>query len=209
MIKDIKNVFEKDPAARSVLEVLLCYPGLHALWAHRLSNWFWRHKLKFFGRLNSHLARFVTQIEIHPGATIGRRFFIDHGCGVVIGETSVIGDDVLIYKGVVLGGTSLSKDKRHPTLEDGVVVGTNAVVLGDITIGQNSRIGAGSVVVKSVPAESTVVGVPGRVMEEKQHTDLLDHGQLPDPLVAALKAYNETIAVLEKRLTELEKKTNR
>jgi len=205
MINDIKNVFKKDPAARSVLEVLLCYPGLHALWAHRFSNWLWRHNLKFFGRLNSHLARFFTQIEIHPGATIGQRFFIDHGCGVVIGETTVIKNDVLIYKGVVLGGTSLSKGKRHPTLEDGVVVGTNAVVLGDIIIGQNARIGAGSVVVKSVPAESSVVGVPGRVVEKKHHTDILDHGQLPDPLVAALKIYSEALEELEKRISDLEK----
>jgi serine O-acetyltransferase len=205
MIKDIKNTFKKDPAARSVFEVLLCYPGLHALWAHRFSNWLWRHNLKFFGRLNSHIARFITQIEIHPGAVIGQRFFIDHGCGVVIGETSIIGDDVLLYKGAVLGGTSLSKGKRHPTLEDGVVVGTNAVILGDITIGRNSRVGAGSVVVRSVPAESTVVGIPGRIAEKEHRTDQLDHGQLPDPLVVALKVYSETIEMLEKRLEKLEK----
>jgi len=205
MIKDIKNVFKNDPAARSVFEVLFCYPGLHALWAHRFSNWMWRHHLKFFGRLNSHIARFFTQIEIHPGANIGERFFIDHGSGVVIGGTAVIGDDVLIYQGVVLGGTSSNKGKRHPTIGNGVVIGAGAIILGDILIGEGSRIGAGSVVVKDVPPSSTVVGVPGRVVGQKKENEAnLEHGQLPDPFMATIVAYNKKIAILEERLTILE-----
>src|SRR5208283_432120 len=147
MREDIRNVFAKDPAARSVAEVLFCYPGLHALWFYRVSNWLWRHKLHFWARWLSHIGRFFTGIEIHPGATIGRRFFIDHGMGVVIGETTVIGDDVLLYQGVTLGGTGNEKGKRHPTLGNGVVVGTGAKVLGNIRIGDHVKIGAGSVVV--------------------------------------------------------------
>ena len=143
--EDIETVFEKDPAARSTLEVLLCYPGLHALWAHRVANFFWRHKLRLLARLTSHISRFITNIEIHPGATIGRRFFIDHGSGVVIGETSEIGDDVLLYQGVVLGGTTLEKKKRHPTLGNGVGMGAGSIALGPITIGDSSRVGASSV----------------------------------------------------------------
>src|SRR6266702_2376814 len=141
MKEDIRSIFDRDPAARSVLEVLFCYPGLHALWIHRIAHWFWGHHFYFIGRFISHLARFITGIEIHPGATIGRRFFIDHGMGVVIGETAEIGDDVLIYQGVTLGGTGNEKGKRHPTIGDRVVIGTGAKVLGSITIGSNVKIG--------------------------------------------------------------------
>src|SRR5512147_916620 len=150
--EDIASVFARDPAARNTFEVLTCYPGLHARIFHRLTNTLWRAKFKWLARFISHFARWVTGIEIHPGATIGRRFFIDHGMGVVIGETAEIGDDVLMYKGAVLGGTTLNKGKRHPTIGNGVVIGTNAVVLGAITVGHNARIGSGAVVIKPVPA---------------------------------------------------------
>ncbi len=205
--EDIKNVFAKDPAARGVFEVIFCYPGLHALWGYRVFHWFWKIKWHFLARWLSHVTRFLTGIEIHPGATIGKRFFIDHGMGVVIGETSMIGDDVLIYKGVVLGGTSLSKGKRHPTLENNVVIGTNASVLGNITLGEGARVGAGSVVVKSVPPGSTVVGIPGRVVEEhkpKIVTDL-EHGRLPDPVAEAVRYILAEQAKIEKRCEFLEK----
>ncbi|PVV83765.1 serine O-acetyltransferase [Dehalogenimonas alkenigignens] len=205
--EDIRNVFDKDPAARGVFEVIFCYPGLHALWGYRVFHWFWKIRWHFLARWLSHWTRFLTGIEIHPGATIGTRFFIDHGMGVVIGETSVIGDDVLIYKGVVLGGTSLSKGKRHPTLENNVVIGSNATVLGNITIGEGGRVGAGSVVVKSVPPGSTVVGIPGRVVEEhkpKIVTDL-EHGHLPDPVAEAVRYILAEQAKLEKRCEALEK----
>jgi serine O-acetyltransferase len=205
--EDIRNVFAKDPAARGVFEVIFCYPGLHALWGYRVFHWFWKIKWHFLARWLSHLTRFLTGIEIHPGATIGKRFFIDHGMGVVIGETSVIGEDVLIYKGVVLGGTSLSKGKRHPTLENNVVIGSNATVLGNITIGEGGRVGAGSVVVKSVPPGATVVGIPGRVVEEhkpKVVTDL-EHGKLPDPVAEAVRYILAEQAKIEKRCEFLEK----
>lgn len=162
--EDIETVLERDPAARTRLEVLLCYPGLHAIWAHRLNHWLWNIGLTTLARFGSHLTRFFTGIEIHPAARIGRRFFIDHGLGVVIGETTVIGDDVMLYQHVTLGGTGKKKGKRHPTLEDGVVVGAGAKVLGNITVGQRSQIGSGSVVVKDVPKDSTVVGIPGRAI---------------------------------------------
>lgn len=162
--EDIETVLERDPAARTRLEVLLCYPGLHAIWAHRLNHWLWNAGLTTLARFGSHLTRFFTGIEIHPAARIGRRFFIDHGLGVVIGETTVIGDDVMLYQHVTLGGTGKKKGKRHPTLEDGVVIGAGAKVLGNITVGQRSQIGSGSVVVKDVPRDSTVVGIPGRVI---------------------------------------------
>jgi serine O-acetyltransferase len=164
--QDIKSVFDRDPAARSTLEIIFCYPGLHAIWGHHLSHWLWMHQFKFLARVLSHITRGLTGIEIHPGARIGRRFFIDHGMGVVIGETAEVGDCVTIYHGVTLGGTTLSKGKRHPTLENNVVVGAGAKVLGAITIGENSRIGANAVVVKSVPPNSCV-GVPGIVMRSK------------------------------------------
>jgi serine O-acetyltransferase len=204
--EDIQTVFSKDPAARSVTEVLLAYPGLHALWMHRKAHWLWRHNLKLAGRLVSHLNRFLTGIEIHPGATIGRRFFIDHGAGVLIGETAEIGNDVLMYSGVVLGGTTLEKKKRHPTVGNDVVMGTGAIALGPIIIGDGARVGAGSVVVKSVPPGVTVVGVPGRVVSkaEKPSVDL-QHGRLPDPVAEAIRLVLKDQQQLEERLQRLEK----
>lgn len=203
--EDIRTVFREDPAARSVLEVLICYPGLHALWFHRLAHFLWQRKLRLPGRLVSHIARFLTGIEVHPGARIGRRFFIDHGAGVVIGETAEIGDGVLLYQGVVLGGTTLSKGKRHPTVGNNVVIGTGAVALGAITIGDGARIGAGSVVVKSVPSGATVVGIPGRVVEDHPGTlPDLDHGQLPDPVAEAIRLVLRRQERLHDRLQRLE-----
>ena len=204
--EDIKTVFAKDPAARSTLEVLSCYPGLHALWLHRLAHFLWQHKFRLLSRLLSHFGRFFTGIEIHPGARIGRRFFIDHGAGVVIGETSDIGDDVLIYQGVVLGGTTTEKKKRHPTVGNNVVIGAGAIALGPITIGDDARIGSGSVVIKSVPPGVTVVGVPGRSVEDR-HKPIpeLDHGQLPDPIAEAIRLVLKEQDKLEERLSKLEK----
>ncbi len=203
--EDIKTVFSKDPAARSVAEVVLCYPGLHAIWLHRLANYLWVHRLKLFARLISQINRFLTLIEIHPGATIGRRVFIDHGAGVVIGETAKVGDDVLMYQGVVLGGTSLEKGKRHPTISNNVVIGTGAVALGNITIGDGAKVGSGSVVVKSVPAGATVVGIPGRVVEDR-HKPLIDleHGNLPDPVAEAIRLLLRRNDILKERLERLE-----
>ena len=203
--EDIKTVFAKDPAARSTAEVIFCYPGLHALWGHRMASFLWRNHLKFPGRLLSHINRFLTGIEIHPGAKIGRRFFIDHGAGVVIGETSEIGDDVLMYQGVVLGGTTMKKGKRHPTIGNNAVIGTGAVALGDITIGEGARIGSGSVVLKSVPAGATVVGIPGRVVDERRkHLRDLEHGKLPDPVAEAVRLILKEQDRLEERLEKLE-----
>ncbi len=203
--EDIKTVFAKDPAARSTLEVIFCYPGLHALWLHRIAHWFWSHKILFFARLLSHINRFLTGIEIHPGAKIGRRFFIDHGSGVVIGETAEIGDDVLIYQGVVLGGTSLRKGKRHPTIGDGVVIGAGAMILGDIEVGDGAKIGAGSVVVKSVPNGATVVGIPGKVIEEHGEPVLdLEHGKLPDPVAEAISFVLRRQDEMEEQIRDLE-----
>jgi serine O-acetyltransferase len=163
--EDIRTVFEKDPAARSTLEVICCYPGLHAVWIHRVSHYLWKKHFYFPARLLSHISRMLTGVEIHPGTKLGRRVFIDHGSGVVIGETAEVGDDVLIYMGVVLGGTALEKTKRHPTIENDVVIGSGAAVLGPITVGRGAKIGAGSVVVRSVPPEATAVGVPARIAE--------------------------------------------
>ena len=203
--EDIKTVFAKDPAAKSTLEVIFCYPGLHALWLHRIAHWFWSRKLLLLGRLISHINRFLTGIEIHPGAKIGRRFFIDHGMSVVIGETAEVGDDVLIYQGVVLGGTSLRKGKRHPTIGDGVVIGAGATILGDIEVGDGAKIGSGSVVVKSVPNGATVVGIPGRVVEEHQKPVVdLEHGKLPDPVAAAISFVLRRQEEMEERIRELE-----
>ncbi len=203
--EDIQTVFAKDPAARSVLEVIFCYPGLHAIWFHHLAHFLWHHRLKFLARFISHISRFLTGIEIHPAARIGRRFFIDHGVGVVIGETAEVGDDVLMYQGVVLGGTSLKKEKRHPTIGDNVVIGTGAVALGAIAIGDGARIGSGSVVVKSVPPGATVVGIPGRIVEDR-HKPLLDleHGRLPDPVAEAIRLVLREQDKLEERLERLE-----
>lgn len=202
--EDVLTVFAKDPAAKTVWEVLFCYPGLHAIWIHRIAHFLWAHKLIFTARLLSHLSRFLTGIEIHPGARIGRRFFIDHGMGVVIGETAEIGDDVLMYKGVVLGGTSLEKKKRHPTIEDGVVIGTDAIVLGPITVGRGARIGAGSVVIRSVPPGATVVGVPGRIVEPEYPPRDLEHGNLPDPVLRVMSRLLERQNRLDERLRSLE-----
>lgn len=206
--EDVQTVFTKDPAARSLIEVLTCYPGLHAIWMHRVAHVLWVHKVHFPARLLSHIARWLTGVEIHPGATIGRRVFIDHGMGVVIGETAEVGDDVLIYKGVVLGGVSLEKVKRHPTIGKGVVLGTDAIVLGPIEIGDNALIGSGSVVVKPVPACATVVGVPGRVVKINgvacRLKPDLHHEQLPDMVVETLTQLTQRIATLEARLADLE-----
>ncbi|AEV26728.1 MULTISPECIES: serine O-acetyltransferase [Azospira] len=166
--EDIHSVFDRDPAARSVLEVLTCYPGIHAITLHRLAHWLWGHRLRWLARFVAHIARFLTGIEIHPGATIGRRFFIDHGMGVVIGETAVIGDDVTLYHGVTLGGTSWNKGKRHPTLENGVVIGAGAKVLGPITMGAGAKVGSNAVVVRDVPGGATAVGNPARIIQGEQ-----------------------------------------
>lgn len=208
--EDIQVVFERDPAARNVWEVVFCYPGFHALFFHRIAHFLWLRGFKGLGRFISNLGRFFTGIEIHPGAKIGRRFFIDHGMGVVIGETTEIGDDVTIYQGVTLGGTSLKKEKRHPTVEDYVIIGAGATVLGPVRIGRAAKIGSGSVVVSSVPPNSTVVGIPGRVVEgEGVHRDPLahrielDHHRLPDPIARAIGALAEHIARLEEKVSEL------
>lgn len=208
--EDIRVVFDRDPAARNVWEIILTYPGFHALFFYRLAHALWARGFKGLARFVSNLGRFFTGIEIHPGARIGRRFFVDHGMGVVIGETTEIGNDVTIYQGVTLGGTSLRKEKRHPTVEDWVVIGAGATVLGPVTIGHNSRIGSGSVVVSTVPAHSTVVGIPGRVVEgeaarREAHAHIidLDHARLPDPIAKAIGGLADYIQKLEKRLDEL------
>lgn len=198
--EDIEVIFENDPAARTYLEVILTYSGLHAIWAHRIAHFFYKRKLYFIARLISQISRFFTGIEIHPGAKIGRRFFIDHGMGVVIGETCEIGDNVTIYQGVTLGGTGHEKGKRHPTIEDNVLIATGAKVLGAITIGENSKVGAGSVVLKDVPPNCTVVGIPGRIVKQdgKRVAQKLDHHILPDPVF-------ERLTDLEKQVEELKK----
>jgi len=181
--EDINAVFAEDPAARSYLEVLLCYPGLHAVWLHHPNHWMWRHGLRFLARLGSQVARFFTGIEIHPGAEIGRRLFIDHGMGTVIGETTIVGDDVTLYQGVTLGGTGKEKGKRHPTIGNNVTVGAGARILGNITVGDNCRVGAGSVVLRNVPPNSTVVGVPGHiVLRDGQRVVISDPKEIRDPL---------------------------
>jgi serine O-acetyltransferase len=202
--EDISSIKQKDPAARSSFEIIICYPGLHALWLHRLAHFLWQRKAKFPARLLSTFSRFLTNIEIHPGAKIGRRFFIDHGSGVVIGETSEIGDDVLIYAGVILGGTSLEKKKRHPTIGNRVVIGSSAVVLGAITIEDDVKIGSGSVVVKPVPAGKTVVGIPGRIVDNGHPTLDLEHGKLPDPVAQAIRLIMIEQTNMEDRLKKLE-----
>lgn len=221
--EDINSVFDRDPAARSVWEVLTCYPGLHARTIHRLANWCWRHGFKWVGRFISHLGRWLTGIEIHPGATIGRRFFIDHGMGVVIGETAEIGDDVTLYHGVTLGGTSWNKGKRHPTLKDRVVVGAGAKVLGPITIHADGKVGSNAVVVKDVPPGATAVGIPARIIEgeaanrREAHAAKLGFsayavtGGDDDPLATALNgildhgaATDQKVEVLLARIEQLE-----
>lgn len=202
--QDIKVVFERDPAARKVVEIILCYPGFHALFFHRLAHWLWKNRLFTIGRVISHLGRFLTGIEIHPGATIGKGFFIDHGMGVVIGETAEIGDNVTIYHGVTLGGTSWKKGKRHPTLEDNVVVGAGAKILGPFKVGRNSIIGAGSVVVKEVPPNSTVIGIPGRVVRREGETGGVYQLLQADPEAKAITCLYEQVRKLEGRLEFLE-----
>ena len=205
--EDIRTIRERDPAAKNYVEIFLCYPGLHAVWFHRVAHFFYQRKWYTTARLISHFNRAITGIEIHPGAKIGRRLFIDHGMGVVMGETTEIGDDCLIYKGVVFGGTTLERKKRHPTLGNRVIVGSNSTILGAITIGDGARIGSGSVVVKAVPSGATVVGVPGRVVEsltpEKEELDF-EHGNLPDPFSDIMKMILQLHSKLEERVKQLE-----
>src|SRR5689334_549936 len=216
--EDIRGVFDRDPAARSTLEVLTLYPGLKAVWAHRLSHWLWTHHLKWLGRFVSGIARWFTLIEIHPGARIGRRLFIDHGIGVVIGETAEIGDDVTLYQGVTLGGTSWAKGKRHPTLGNGVVVGAGAKILGPFTVGEGARVGSNAVVVREVPPGATVVGIPARVVQEgraapsekvvaiakKMGFDAYGLSRdMPDPVANAIGAMLDHIHELDDRVIEL------
>ena len=203
--EDISTVLERDPAARTRLEVLLCYPGLHALWTHRLTHWLWTHRLPLLARAISQFARFLTGIEIHPGARIGARLFIDHGMGVVIGETTTMGNDVTIYQGVTLGGTGKNKGKRHPTLRNNVVVGAGAQILGNITVGENCRVGAGSVVLSDVPENSTIVGVPGHIIfQNGERVVITDPREIRDPLSDALVEVARQLAFVNARVQNLE-----
>jgi serine O-acetyltransferase len=206
MFDNIKAIFAKDPAARNIVEVLLCYPGLHAIWLHRLAHFLWRIRLKTMGRMVSHAGRFLTQIEIHPGAKLGRGVFIDHGMGVVIGETAEVGDRVLIYQGVTLGGTTLAKTKRHPTIESDVVIGAGAKVLGNIRIGAGAKIGTMSVVIREVPAGATVVGNPGKIVKlasgERPAESPLEHHLLPDPVVDVVRHLDNRISALQKLMQD-------
>jgi serine O-acetyltransferase len=203
--EDVTTVLERDPAARSRVEVFLCYSGLHAVWFYRINHWLWNHRLFLLGRFLSQFARWLTAIEIHPGAKIGRRLFIDHGLGVVIGETSIVGDDVTLYQGVTLGGTGKELGKRHPTIEDSVVVGSGAKILGNITVGRNCRIGAGSVVLRNVPEDSTVVGVPGHIIfREGKRVVITDPKQINDPLSEALASVVTEVNKLRERVQQLE-----
>lgn len=197
------TIFREDPAAKSVVEIFFCYPGFHAVLMHRLAHRLYQWHVPLVPRMISQLSRFLTGIEIHPGARIGRRFFIDHGMGVVIGETAEIGDDVLLYQGVTLGGTGNETGKRHPTLGNRVVVGTGAKILGNIKIGDNVRIGAGSVVVHPVPDHSTVVGIPGRVVRMRDQDGVLEHGRLPDPTGQALEDLAQRVAELEAMMRQM------
>jgi serine O-acetyltransferase len=201
--EQMETIFERDPAAKSRLEILLCYPGFHAILLHRLAHRLYRWNVPLLPRVISQFSRFMTGIEIHPGATIGRRFFIDHGSGVVIGETTEIGDDVLLYQGVTLGGTGHEKGKRHPTLGNHVVVGTGAKVLGNILIGNHVKIGAGSVVVRPAPDYSTVVGVPGHVVRTRNENGDLEHGKLPDPEGQAIEDLARRVRELEDQVRAL------
>lgn len=201
--EDIGIIYKKDPAAKNIFEVVLCYPGFHALLLHRIAHKLWKMKLPLIPRMISTFSRFLTGIDIHPGAQIGRRFFIDHGMGVVIGETTIIGDDVLLYQGVTLGGTSSKKEKRHPTLGRGVVVGAGAKVLGNITLGNYSKVGAGSVVVDDVPEHATVVGIPGRIVVQKVYDDeqgVLMHNRIPDPVKCELNRLKYEVKELQEKL---------
>ena len=203
--EDVRCVFERDPAASSKATVLLCYPGLRAVWAHRIHHWLWCRNWKLLSRMLSQITRFWTGVEIHPGARIGRRVFIDHGMGVVIGETAIVGDDVTLYQGVTLGGTGKQVGKRHPTLRDGVFVGNNANILGNITIGENSRVGAGSVVVRDVPPDSTVVGVPAHIVYQGGKRVLItDPHEVSDPLSDVIIALADEVKRLKGRLEKLD-----
>ncbi|MBA1240869.1 serine O-acetyltransferase [Pseudomonas kunmingensis] len=215
MREDIQSVFHRDPAARNAFEILTCYPGLHAIWMHRLSHWLWLHEWKWLARVSSNLGRWLTGVEIHPGAKIGRRFFIDHGMGIVIGETAEIGDDVTLYHGVTLGGTSWNKGKRHPTLEDGVIVGAGAKILGPFTVGAGAKIGSNAVVTREVPPGATAVGIPGRVIvkssdeqeakrkaiAEKIGFDAYGVSEdMPDPVARAIGQLLDHVQAVEERL---------
>jgi len=203
--EDVTNVMDHDPAAKSRLEVFLCYSGLHAVWFYRMNHWLWNHGLFLVARFLSQVARWLTGIEIHPGSKIGRRLFIDHGMGVVIGETSIVGDDVTLYQGVTLGGTGKEHGKRHPTLEENVVVGGGAKILGNIIVGKNCRIGAGSVVLRNVPDNSTVVGVPGHIVfREGKRVVITDPKQINDPLSEALASVASEVNKLRERVQRLE-----
>ncbi len=208
--EDIKTIFERDPAAKSYFEVILCYPGLHAVICHRVAHWFHGRRVFLLARLLSQLSRFFTGIEIHPGAVIGRRMFIDHGSGIVIGETAEVGDDVTLYQGVTLGGTGKDKGKRHPTIGHNVTIGSGAKILGPITIGHNAKIGAGAVVVRCIPSNSTAVGVPAHIVKTAGTDDTyidLNHTDIPDPLEDEIKGLEKRIKELEDRLGEIECRT--
>jgi serine O-acetyltransferase len=203
--EDVATVMEHDPAAKSRLEVFLCYSGLHAVWLYRINHWLWNRHFFLLGRVLSQFARFLTGVEIHPAAKIGRRLFIDHALGVVIGETAIVGDDVTLYQGVTLGGTGKEQGKRHPTIEDGVVAGSGAKILGNITVGKNCRIGAGSVVLRNVPEDSTVVGVPGHIIfREGKRVVITDPKQINDPLSEALASVMAEVNKLRERVQQLE-----
>ena len=203
--EDVRSVLERDPAATSTLTVLLCYPGLWAVWAYRVHHWFWCRHFRLLSRVFSQIARFLTGVEIHPGAQIGRRLFIDHGNGVVIGETAIVGDDVTLYQGVTLGGTGKQRGKRHPTLRDRVFVGNNANILGNIIIGENSRVGAGSVVLQDVPPDSTVVGVPAHIIyQEGKRVLITDPHDIKDPVSGVIIALAEEVRNLKDRVCQLD-----
>ena len=205
ILEDLMTVMESDPAARSRSEVFLCYSGLHAVWLHRIAHWLWSHHFYLWSRWLSQVGRFLTGIEIHPAAQVGRRLLIDHGMGVVIGETSIVGDDVTLFQGVTLGGTGKERGKRHPTLRDNVVVGAGAKILGNITIGRNSRIGAGSVVLRNIPDDSTVVGVPGHIIfRDGKRVVITDPKQINDPLSEALASVASEVNKLRERVHKLE-----
>ena len=210
--EDIAAVFETDPAARSYFEVLFCYPGLHAVWAHHWNQWLWRHGMRFLARFSSQVTRLLTGIEIHPGAQLGRRLFIDHGMGIVVGETAIIGDDVTLYQGVTLGGTGKEKGKRHPTIGNNVSIGSGAKILGNITIGRNARIGANSVIIEDVAPEATIVGIPGRLVRKARRGSGpdgridLEHHLIPDPVADAMAILIDRIGFLEARLSHLQQR---
>jgi serine O-acetyltransferase len=203
--EDVRSILEQDPAAKSALEVVLCYSGLHAVWSYRANHWLWKHDLRILARWLSQVVRLLTGIEIHPGAQIGRHLFIDHGMGVVIGETAVVGDNVTLYQGVTLGGTGKDSGKRHPTIGNSVVIGAGAKILGNIQVGDNSRVGAGSVVLRDVPDNSTVVGVPAHVVfRNGQRVVITDPKEINDPLSAALAAVASQVKDLKQRIQKIE-----